>query len=304
MKQEAGKYYFLLVLTTLFWAGNTVASKYISMDVPPVALAFSRWALASVLIGLIARNKVLKDLPVIRQHWGILALLSFSGITCFNTLIYVALRTTTAINSLLLQSFFPVLVVLISYFFFAEKLKKIQVIGVLVSLSGTLFLVSKGRLDTLLSASFNPGDIWVVVAVVIYAIYTSLLRFRPAIHPQSFLVVTFFLGTLMLLPFLILESIFFEPMHLSGELLWVILYLVIFPSVLAYLFFNESVRALGANVTGLFLHLIPVFGSIMAVIFLKEQFYAYHAIGMLLILGGIGLVVMQQLTTQKKEEVV
>lgn len=304
MKRGAGKHYFLLVLTTLFWAGNTVISKYVSLDIPPVALAFSRWSLAFVLIGLIAKKKVLKDLPVIRQHWGILTLLSFSGIACFNTLIYIALRSTTAINSLLLQSFFPVLVALISYFFFAERLKRVQVVGILISLSGTLLLVSRGSIASLLSASFTPGDIWVVVAVVIYAVYTSLLRFRPAIHPQSFLVVTFFLGTLMLLPFLVLESIFFQPMHLSGELLWVILYLAIFPSILAYLFFNESVRTLGANVAGLFLHLIPVFGSIMAVIFLKEQFYAYHAIGMLLILGGIGLVVMQQLNTQKKEKVV
>lgn len=303
MKGSSKQSYFLLVLATFFWAGNVVVSKSVSLEVPPVALAFIRWSMALVIVSFFAGSKVKKDMPVIRQYWKILIPLSFFGITCFNTLIYIALRNTTAINSLLLQSFFPVVVAIMAFFFFREKLRPVQIIGILVSLAGTLFLVSKGSLEVLLSASFNAGDLWVFTAIICYAAYTILLRFRPPIHPQSFLVVTFFLGTLMLLPFFLAESIFFEPFYMAGDVVWVVLYLAIFPSILAYQFFNEGVKVAGATVAGLFSHLIPVFGSIMAVMFLGEKFYLYHAVGMVLILGGILLVILRQLVGRQKERI-
>lgn len=303
MKGSSKQSYFLLVLATFFWAGNVVVSKSVSLEVPPVALAFIRWSMALVIVSFFASSKVKKDMPVIRQHWKILIPLSFFGITCFNTLIYIALRNTTAINSLLLQSFFPVVVAIMAFFFFREKLSPVQIVGILVSLAGTLFLVSKGSLEVLLSASFNAGDLWVFTAIICYAAYTILLRFRPPIHPQSFLVVTFFLGTLMLLPFFLAESIFFEPFYMAGDVVWVVLYLAIFPSILAYQFFNEGVKVAGATVAGLFSHLIPVFGSIMAVMFLGEKFYLYHAVGMVLILGGILLVILRQLVGRQKERI-
>lgn len=303
MKGSSKQSYFLLVLATFFWAGNVVVSKSVSLEVPPVALAFIRWSMALVIVSFFAGSKVKKDMPVIRQYWKILIPLSFFGITCFNTLIYIALRNTTAINSLLLQSFFPVVVAIMAFFFFREKLSPVQIVGILVSLAGTLFLVSKGSLEVLLSASFNAGDLWVFTAIICYAAYTILLRFRPPIHPQSFLVVTFFLGTLMLLPFFLAESIFFEPFYMAGDVVWVVLYLAIFPSILAYQFFNEGVKVAGATVAGLFSHLIPVFGSIMAVMFLGEKFYLYHAVGMVLILGGILLVILRQLVGRQKERI-
>ncbi len=231
---------------------------------------------------------------MIQEHWKILLPLSFLGIACFNTFIYVGLRDTTAINSLLLQSFFPVVVVLMSFLFFRERLGGLQIIGVVISLLGTLFLVSEGSFTTFLEASFNQGDLWVMLAIFCYAGYTILLRFRPPIHPRSFLVITFLLGTLMLFPFFIAESFLLSPMYLVGKVLWVVLYLAVFPSVLAYLFFNEGVKMVGPNIAGLFSHLMPLFGSIMAVIFLGERFYGYHALGMLLILAGIFLVILRQ----------
>lgn len=304
MKGASKQSYFLLTLSAFFWAGNIIVSKSVSLEVPPVGLAFSRWSVALVVISLFAIPKVKEDMPIIRQHWKILIPLSFFGITCFNTLIYIALQTTTAINSLLLQSFFPVVVAIMAFIFFREKLRPTQIIGILVSLAGTLFLVSKGSLDILLSASFNAGDLWVFTAIICYAGYTILLRFRPLIHPQSFLFVTFFLGTIMLLPFFLAESIFFEPFHLAGDVVWVVLYLAVFPSVLAYQFFNEGVKIVGATVAGLFSHLIPVFGSIMAVFFLGEKFRLYHAVGMVLILGGILLVILYKLVGKRKEHII
>ncbi len=280
----------------LFWSGNFVISKAVSTEVPPVALAFWRWCLAAIFITLFTWKYLKKDAAIIRQHWKILLPISVLGVTCFNTLIYIGLQNTTAINSLLLQSFFPIVVAIFSFVFFGEKLRWLQILGVLISLSGTIFLVSRGSWTVLLQAKFNPGDLWICMAVCSYAGYASLLRFRPKMHPLSFLATTFLIGVVVLFPFYLLESIFYQPVNISSPFVFSVLYLAIFPSILAYLAFNEAVKIIGPNIAGLFSHLMPVFGSIMAVIFLGERFYSFHAWGIMLIFFGILLVI-----TQKKQ---
>lgn len=283
--------YLLLIFATLFWAGNFVLSKAMSTEIPPVTLAFGRWSLAFLLIGGITRKKVLKDWPVIRREIWVLLPLSLFGVTIFNTLIYVGLQYTTALNSLLLQSFFPIVVAVMSFFFFGERLRKAQVTGILVSLAGTLLLVSKGDLYTLLTATFNRGDLWVITAVCCYASYAILLRYRPNIHPLSFLAVTFCLGTLMLFPFFLWEQMQVASVQWDWQVVTTIVYLAVFPSLLAYLFFNEAVREIGASTAGLFSHLVPLFGSLMAIIFLGESFFLYHAMGAFFTFSGIFLVI-------------
>lgn len=283
--------YLLLVLAMLFWSGNFVISKAVSTEVPPVALAFWRWCLAAIFITLYTWKQLKKDLPAIQRHWKVLLPISVLGITCFNTLIYIGLQNTSAINSLLLQSFFPIVVAIFSFVFFKEKLRWMQILGIIISLSGTLFLISRGSLTMLLSAQFNPGDIWICLAVCTYAGYASLLRFRPEIHPLSFLTITFMIGVVVLFPFYLLESVFFTPVRLSYPFVFSVLYLAIFPSILAYLAFNEAVKMIGPNVAGLFSHLMPVFGSILAMIFLGERFQTFHTFGILLIFTGIMLVI-------------
>ena len=283
--------YVLLTLAMLFWAGNFVLSKAVVVDVRPVTLAFGRWGLAFLLVLPFAFRHLRRDAPHLRQSWKVLLPISLLGITCFNTFIYVGLQTTTAINSLLLQSFFPVVVPVLAFLFFREKLSLRAVVGILVSLIGTLWLVAQGDPNRLLRATFNPGDAWVFAAVVLYAGYALLLRFRPAVHPLSFLAVTFGLGLLMLLPFLVRELIAHPLPAMTVELGLAFLYLAVFPSLVAYLFFNEAVRQIGATTAGLFSHLVPTFGSLMAIFFLGERFHGYHAVGIALILSGIALVV-------------
>ena len=283
--------YLLLTLAMLFWAGNFVLSKAVVVQVHPVTLAFGRWGLAFLVVVPFAYRHLRRDGPSLRHATKVLLPISLLGITCFNTFIYVGLQTTTAINSLLLQSFFPVVVPVLAFGFFREKLGVVAVIGIFVSLLGTLWLVAQGDLQRLRSASFNPGDGWVFAAVVLYAGYALLLRFRPAVHPLSFLAVTFGLGLLMLLPFLVMELTSHPLPVLTGELGLAFLYLAVFPSLVSYLFFNEAVRQIGATTAGLFSHLVPTFGSLMAIFFLGEQFHGYHAVGILLILTGIGLVI-------------
>ena len=285
--------YLLLTLSSLFWAGNFVLSKAISTDIQPVTLAFGRWSLAFLFVLPFAYPHLKKDRVALLRHWKILLPIALLGISAFNTMIYIGLQSTTAINSLLLQSFFPVVVPMLAFFFFREKLTLLQIAGITVSLLGTLWLVSQGNPERLLSASLNRGDVWVFAAVVLYAGYALLLRFRPKVHPLSFLAATFGLGIVMLLPFWIGELYVYPSPALTVEVGLSFLYLAIFPSLVAYLFFNEAVGRIGATTAGLFSHLVPTFGSIMAILFLGEDFHSYHAWGILLIFSGIVLVVWQ-----------
>lgn len=283
--------YLLLVFATLFWAGNFVLSKAISAEMPPIALAFWRWSMAFLLIMTVSYRKVAHDWPQIVKHLPILLPISFFGVAAFNTLIYIGLQYTTALNSLLLQSFFPVVVAVMSFVFLSERLRRLQILGILVSLGGTMLLVTRADPTMLLAASFNRGDLWVISAVFCYASYAVLLKYRPPIHALSFLMITFGLGTLMLLPFYLWEHLNVQAVEWQLNSILVVAYLAIFPSFISYMFFNEAVRKIGASTAGLFSHLVPLFGSVMAILFLGESFYFYHALGAIFTFTGIYLVV-------------
>lgn len=295
--------YLLLIFATLFWAGNVVLSKAMSTDIPPITLAFWRWSMAFVVISFFSWKKVIQDWEAIRTNLRILLPLSLFGITAFNTMIYIALQDTSALNSLLLQSFLPVVVALMSFLFLKERLTKLQIVGMLISLCGTLVLVAKGELAIMSDAGFNRGDLWVITAVVCYAAYTILLKFRPPMHPLSFLMATFFMGTLMLLPFYLWEHSYAKAIQWDMPVYITIAYLAVFPSFISYLFFNEAVRKVGGNTAGLFSHLIPLFGSLMAILFLGEQFYTYHAVGVALTFSGIYLVIKNKIGAKARKQV-
>jgi drug/metabolite transporter (DMT)-like permease len=235
-----------------------------------------------------------RDWGLIWQHWRIILLLSILGVATFNTLIYTGLQFTTAINALLMQSAMPVLIVLMSYFFFHETVRVIQGVGIMLSLMGVLTIVGQGRLEVLTSLTLNLGDLLVFIAVALYAAYSALLRRRPPIHPLSFIAATFIAGTVILLPFYLWENGAGRVMSIDGVTLLTVGYVAIFPSILAYLCYNRGVELAGANRAGLFVHLMPVFGSIMAISFLGERFGWFHGVGILLILGGILLATRSQ----------
>ncbi|GIK41128.1 MAG: multidrug DMT transporter permease [Chloroflexota bacterium] len=286
--------YLLLVLATLFWSGNFVLGRAVRADVPPIGLAFWRWCGGSILVMGFAWPYLKRDWGLIRQHWKIVLLLSILGVASFNTLIYTGLQFTTAINALLMQSAMPVLIVLMSYLFFREIVSAVQGVGILLSLVGVLAIIGQGRLEVLTSLSLNLGDLLVFIAVALYAAYSALLRQRPPIHPLSFIAATFIAGAVILLPFYLWENATGRVMSVDGVTLLTVGYVAIFPSILAYLFYNRGVELAGANRAGLFVHLMPVFGSIMAILFLGERFGWFHGVGILLILGGILLATRSQ----------
>ena len=279
--------YVLLTLAVLFWSGNFIIGRAVRVDVPPIALAFWRWTGAFIVVIGFAWPHLRRDRPALRRYWVIVSLLAFLGVGAFNTLIYTGLQWTIAINAFLLQSLMPVLIVLFSFLLFRDRVTWLQTAGIAISIAGASIIIVQGDVDILRSLSVNRGDLVIFVAVTLYAGYSVLLRKRPPLHPLSFLAATFLLGALMIFPFYVWESLAGRPLQLNRPTLLAIGYVVIFPSVVSYFCFNRGVDLVGANRAGMFIYLMPVFGSIMALLFLGERFRWYHGLGILFIAAGI-----------------
>lgn len=286
--------YLLLSLTSLFWAGNTVLGRFVVGHVPPMTLAFIRWGGAFVLILPFAAGQLARDWPIIRKHAGMMVLLSLTGFSVYNTLAYYGLQYTSAINGLLLQSIGPLFVALWSFALFGDRLSLRQAGGVCVSLTGVMVIICHGSLAVLLAIAFNRGDMWFVIALLVYGFYVAMLRKRPAMHPISFLAAGMGLGSVLMLPAVVIEIANGHTVVFDTESLLSFAYVCIFPSLLGYMFLNRGVELIGGNRAAPFMHLAPVFGSVMAVVFLGESFELYHAIGYGLVFTGITVATRQQ----------
>jgi drug/metabolite transporter (DMT)-like permease len=279
--------YLLLSLTSLFWAGNTIIGRGIVGHVPPMTLAFIRWAGAAVILLPFAVGHIARDLPIIRKHAAIMTLLALTGFSAYNTMAYYGLQYTTAINGLLLQSIGPLFVALWTFALFGDRLTLRQAGGICVSLTGVLVIICHGSLAVLLGIGFNRGDVWFVIALMIYGFYTAMLRKRPPIHPFSFLTVGMGLGAVLLIPAVVIEVASGRTMILDTESVLSFAFVCIFPSLLGYLFLNRGIELIGPNRAAPFMHLVPVFGSVLAIAVLGERFELYHAVGYGLVFSGI-----------------
>ncbi len=279
--------YLLLTLTALLWAGNMVLGRYVAGHVPPVTLATLRWIGATLIVLPFAWGQIQRDLPIIRRSLWMLVLLAATGISSFNAMSYHGLQYTEAVNGLLIQSMAPLLVGLWSFFLFRDKLSAGQLAGIATSLCGVVVIISRGDMDTLIHLTPNIGDMWIVVALLIYAFYTAMLRKRPTLGPLSFLATIMAIGAVLLVPFSAYEMASGRPIHFDAPTLLTLAYVMIAPSVLAYLFFNRAVELVGANRAAPFLHLMPVFGTALAIVFLGESLAWFHLAGYALVICGI-----------------
>ena len=279
----------LLILANLFWAVNIVLGRGMAGLVPPIALAYWRWTGAFLVAVGFAWPHLKRDAPVLLRHWRMMLLLSATGIATYNAMSYIGLTSTTALNVLLLQSAGPLIIILWAFALFGERPTAWQAAGVLLSLLGVATIAGHGSLETLMALSLNRGDVWILVAMVIYGIYAAMFRRRPGTHPLSFLVTTMGIGSMMILPFYVWETVQGGRVH-GGLPVWLAMaYIAVFPSFIAYLFFNRGIELIGAGRAGQSWHLMPLFGSILAVAFLGESFHVYHAVGIALIGAGIVL---------------
>lgn len=279
----------LLLVPGLVWAGNAIVARSVAGEIPPIGLAFWRWVLGGLIVLPFALAHVKRDAAVMLRNWPIMVLLSALGISAFNTGLYLAAETTTALNIITLQTAVPVLIVLATFLIFGERVTGRQAAGIALSLAGALVLVSHGDAAVLAGLDFNRGDLWMLGACLVYAIYTALLRLRPPVHALSFLCATFFIGAALLAPLYVGESAQVKPVPLNLHAVLAIAYVALFASALGYFAYNRTVEVLGANTAGLTVYLVPVFGTVLAVLLLGERPHLYHAVGIGLIALGIYL---------------
>jgi drug/metabolite transporter (DMT)-like permease len=282
--------YLLVTLAPLFWSGNFVLGRALGDTIPPIALSFWRWALALLIVLPFTLPSVLAQAGLIRRHLVVLVLLGFLGVANFNTFVYLGLQSTTATNAVLLQSTTPVLIVGLSFVLLGERISSRQAAGILVSLAGVGAIVLEGDAARLADLSLNRGDLWVLAAVLTWALYSVCLRWRPVqIEPLVLLTTTIAAGVVLLLPLYLWDLSRGGGFAVNATSLGAITYVALFPSVLAYVFWNRAVAELGANRTGQFLHLMPVFGTLLAMVLLGERMRGYHLVGIALIGAGIWL---------------
>jgi drug/metabolite transporter (DMT)-like permease len=279
--------YVLLVLCMLFWAGNAVLGRYVAGHVPPVALSIIRWSGAALVLIGFALPYLRADWKTIRAHAGLMTILSLAGISTYNALTYYGLQFTEAINAILLQSVGPLLIAAWTFVLFGERLTPRQLLGLLLSFAGVVVIVARGEVAALLAFHFNPGDLYLLIAVLAYALYSALLKRSPAIHPLSFVTLTMGWGAILLTPVFALEIAYGQTLIFDLKTVLALAYVILFPSLLSHFFFYRGVELIGPNRAAPFFYLVPVFGSALAITLLGERLYLFHGLGYVLIIAGI-----------------
>ena len=283
--------YLLLSLTSLFWSLNWVIGRAIVGHVSPLALTFIRWTVAIAIMMPFAWPEIRAHWPAVRRHWKVIAWLGFWGTGLHNAFAYVGLQYTTATNGAILNSSIPIFIILLGWLVYRDTITRVQALGVAISLTGVVAILTRGDPRVIADLSLNRGDLIVLVGMVFWAAYTVFLRMKPAELPGlAMLTCCGVFGVALLFPLFLIEMAFFGGrVEFTPATLGAMLYLGVFPSFVGYVFWNKAVAEVGANVAGIFVHLMPVFVSLLAWLFLGERIHFFHVAGIALILAGIAL---------------
>ena len=284
-----GQAYVLLTLTTLMWGGTAIAGRLAVGEVSPMMLTCLRWVIVVVVLLPLVGRQVLAEWPKIRERWVFTILMGAFGFTGFNALFYAAAHHTSAVNLTILQGSIPVLVLLGTVLFFKARVIPLQIIGMIVTILGVILVSVKADLEILRTLALNIGDVWTLIACVFYAGYTLGLRHRPAIPSLIFFASLAGVAFLTSLPLLWIEAAQGALQFPTPKGWAILLYVGLLPSLLSQVFFMRGVELIGPARAGLFVNLVPVFGALLAVVLLSEPFAIYHALGLVLVLGGIWL---------------
>lgn len=286
--------YLMLSGCALFWSGNYVIGRAFANDIAPVTISYLRWCAALVIILPFTIKPMIRQWPIIRAHFWPLVFMGAVGVGGFNTFAYLGLNKTTATNALLINSFIPILIILFSRIYPGLPVSPARLLGILISTLGVMLLVSRGSLENLLALEINRGDLWILLAAATWATYSISLRWRPVeITAPVFLLFTMIVGLVILSPIYWFNWLNEPAFIASPPNLIAIAYVALFASVVAFLFWNQGVKVVGASTAGQFIHLMPVFGTIMAVVFLGEQLFWFHVFGAMAIATGILLSLRQ-----------
>lgn len=283
--------YLLLILTTIFWSGNFIVGKAASAyQIPPFTLNFYRWLFAGLILLPFTFKEILNKKHHIINNLGLYVVLGITSITIFNSTVYYSLYHTQVINSILLISTIPVWIIFFSFLLKIEKTNTYQIFGVIFSLIGVMIIITKSDIKIFLNLQFNKGDISMVIAMLSWAIYSSLLKKKKyELSQLSLLQIIIFTGLIFLTPIYILELNYGYKIIMGTPFILTLIYVVIFPGLLAFIFWIKGISIIGANRAGVFLHLMPIFGSTLAIIIFNEKFMYYHLFGAIFIILGLVL---------------
>ena len=281
--------YLFLILTTLFWAGNFIVGEQASrFDIPPFTLNFYRWTFAWLILAPFTIKEIIEKKDHIIENIKLIIVLGITSITIFNSIVYYSLNFTQVISGVLMISTIPVMIIVFCWILKIEKSNVYQILGVIFSLFGVIVIITKADLVILLNLNFNKGDLWMVVAMFSWAMYSALLRKKKLeISQLSLLQIIISAGLVFLFPAYLIELSLGHKTSIHLPFILILTYVVLFPGLASFIFWIKGISIIGSNRAGIFLHLIPIFSTIMAIIILKEKFMFYHLIGALLIVTGI-----------------
>ena len=273
---------------TALWSGNFIIARGLNESIPPISLAFWRWAVAVVVFLPFALKPLIAEWDILKANIPYLAITSLLGITIFNTLIYLAGHTTTAINLSLISITFPVFVVILSRIFFRELITVNNGVGIIIVTTGVIVLITKGDISRLLNLSISIGDVWMLLAAIIFAVYSILLKGKPKqLSIWAFQLSTFILGLIFLFPFFMWEYVTASPVEYDANIIYSILYVGVFASLSAFVLWNKAIVTVGPSKAGMIYYTLPLFSGFLAYLFLKEGISIIHFYSAVLIFSGI-----------------
>ncbi len=283
--------YILLVLTTIFWSGNFIVGKAASIyEIPPFSLNFYRWFFAGLILMPFTFKEILKKRKYILDNISFFIILGITSITIFNSIVYYSLYYTQVISGVLMISTIPVWIMFISSILNIEKTNVFQIFGVILSLTGVIFIITKADIELIKNLNFNKGDLTMVVAMFSWALYSALLKKKKyEISQITLLQVVIITGLIFLIPIYFIEMSYGNLIKLEKPFYLTLTYVVLFPGLASFFFWIKGIAIIGANRAGVFLHLMPIFGAIMAMVIFEEKFMFYHFLGALFIISGITL---------------
>ena len=285
------KAYLFLTLAALFWSGNFIVGKAASAyEIPPFSLNFYRWFFAFLILFPFTYKEVINKKNYVFENLGLFIILGITSITIFNSIVYYSLYYTQVISGILMISTIPVWILFFASFLKIEKTNLFQILGVILSLTGVLFIVTKADIQLIKELEFNKGDLSMVIGMLSWAIYSALLRKKT--HPISqlaLLEIIIICGFIFLVPIYFIEMSFGNKIVLGLPFVLTLSYVVLFPGIFAFLFWIKGIDIIGANRSGVFLHLMTIFGALMAILILGEKFMFYHFLGAIFIIAGITL---------------
>ena len=281
--------YTLLIFATLFWSGNFIVGKAASLfEIPPFTLNFYRWLCAWLILAPFTLREILRKRNYILKNIKLIALLGFTSISVFNSIVYYSLNFTQVISGVLMISTIPVMIIFFCWIFRIEKTNLYQIFGVIFSLIGVIIIITKADLEKLLNLNFNKGDLWMVIAMLSWAIYSALLRKKKfELSNITFLQTIITAGLAFLLPAYLLEMKLGYKLNLDITFLLTLGYVVLFPGLTSFFFWIKGISIIGSNRAGIFLHLMPIFSTLMAILIFNEKFTIFHLAGATAIVAGI-----------------